>query len=157
MAVQQPERVALEGNDYVIGRLTLFQSLNLTRLISPLLPVLFSDVFTNALRTLYASKKLGEAKLEDVLAEINLVVGISEPVLIRFAQLSEGDYKKVLDTCLSCVERKQNEHWVKVWENGVTRFDDMETSIVFNLVFRVIVRELRPFIAAYMKSAQEVA
>ena len=40
---------------------------------------------------------------------------------------------------------------------GVTRFDDMETSTVFNLVFRVIVRELRPFIAAYMKSAQEVA
>lgn len=157
MAVQQPERVTLDGNEYVIGRLTLFQSLNLTRLVSPLLPVLFSDVFSNALKTLLVSKEMGEASLEDVIREINLIVGISEPVLIRFAQLPESDYRKIIDTCLGCVERKQDDHWFYVWENGVARFDDMETATIFNLVFRVIVRELRPFIAAYTKSANEVA
>ena len=152
-----PERVTLDGCEYVIGRLDLFKSLNLTRLVSPLLPVLFSDVFGNALKTLSASKQLKEASLDDVIAEINLIVSISEPVLIRFAQIPESDYKKIIDMCLSCVERKQGDHWFKVWENGVSRFDDMANSTVLNLIFRVIVRELRPFIAAYAKSAQEAA
>lgn len=152
-----PERITLDGCEYVIGRLDMFQSLNLTRLASPLLPVLFHDVFSNAIKTLFASKKLKESSLEDVITEINLIVGISEPVLIRFAQIPEADYKKIIDTCLGCIERKQGDHWFRVWENGVPRFDDMETSTVFNLIFRVLVRELRPFIAAYAKSAQEVA
>ena len=152
-----PERITLDGCEYVIGRLDLFKSLNLTRLCSPLLPVLFSDVFGNAIKTIFASKEMKEASLEDVIAEINLIVSISEPVLIRFAQLPEQDYKKIIDTCLGCIERKQGDMWFKVFENGVTRFDDMETSTVLNLVFRVLVRELRPFIAAYAKSAQEAA
>ena len=152
-----PEHITLDGCEYVLGRLDMFQSLNLTRLVSPLLPVLFSDVFGNAIKTLFASKELKEASLEDVIAEINLIVSISEPVLVRFAQLPEADYKKIIDTCLGCIERKQGDHWFRVWENGVPRFDDMETATVLNLVFRVIVRELRPFIAAYAKSAQEVA
>ena len=82
-----PEHITLDGCEYVLGRLDMFQSLNLTRLVSPLLPVLFSDVFGNALKTLFASKELKEASLEDVIAEINLIVSISEPVLVRFAQL----------------------------------------------------------------------
>lgn len=149
-----PERLTLEGAEYTIGRLDLFQSLNLTRLVSPLLPVLFNDVFSNALRAIFASKDRGEATLEEVIQEVNLVVGISEPLLIRFAQLSEADYRKIIETCLGCCERKAGDKWVRVHENGTLRFMDMDNATVLNLCFRVIVRELRPTIAAYVKVAQ---
>ncbi|HIU85202.1 MAG TPA: hypothetical protein IAC66_07555 [Candidatus Aphodousia gallistercoris] len=152
-----PMKITLDGEEYVIGSLTIFDSLNLSRLTAPVLPILFNKVFANAIKALFASKKLKEASLEDVITEINAVVGLSEPLFVRIAQLPEEDYKRVINICLSCVERKQGEHWFKVWENGVPRFDDMDTATIFNLVIRVIVRELHPFIAALLKSAQEVA
>ena len=42
-------------------------------------------------------------------------------------------------------------------EGGVLRFDDMDQYLVFNLVLRVIVREVGPIFAAAFQSAQEAA
>lgn len=153
----EPQNLVLGENEYIIGRLDMFQSLNLTRLAAPFLPVLFNDVFKNVIKSLFESKKLKEAKIDDVLNEISVAITVCEPVLIRFAQLPQDDFNTIIKTCLSCVERKQDKHWFKVMESGVLRFTDIDQYEVLNLCFRVIVRELRPIIAAYVQSAQQVA
>lgn len=152
-----PQKIKIGDTEYIIGRLDMFQSVNLTRMASPMLPILFNEVFKNVIKSLFASKKLTEANIEDVLEEISSVIGICEPVLIRLAQMPEENFNKIIKICLGCIERKQGDHWFKVMEGGVLRFDDMDQYLVFNLVLRVIVREVGPIFAASFQSAQEAA
>lgn len=151
----EPQNIVLSGHEYIIGRLDLFQSLNLTRLVSPFLPVLFNEVFKNVLKTLFVSKQLKEANVDDVLEEISAVVALCEPVLTRFAQLPKSDFEEIVKVSLGCIERKDNDRWFKVMENGTLRYSDIDQFEALNLVLRVIVRELRPTITAFLNSAQE--
>ena len=151
----EPQNIVLNGHEYTIGRLDLFQSLNLTRLVSPFLPVLFNEVFKNVLKTLFVSKQLKEANVDDVLEEISAVVALCVPVLTRFAQLPKDDFETIVKVSLGCIERKDNDRWFKVMEGGTLRYSDIDQYEALNLVLRVIIRELRPTITAFLNSAQE--
>lgn len=151
----EPQKLTFNGHEYIIGRLDLFQSLNLTRLVSPFLPVLFNEVFKSVLKTLFASKQLKEASVDEVLEEISAVVALCEPVLTRFAQLPKDDFETIIKLALGCVERKDEGGYFRVMENGTLRYGDIDQFEALNLVLRVIVRELRPTITALLNSAQE--
>lgn len=153
MQILQPETVVLGSHEYKIGRLDCFDAMHVARIISPLLPAFFGQIFGRVLELVKKSKDEETASLEDIYSEIGEVVALCEPLLYRISMMDRGAFESVVKTCLSCVERKTGKIYGRVIVDGNLMFSDMELSDIMNLVVKVIVRELRPTIAGLLKSA----
>ena len=148
----KPEIVCLGDHEYMVGRLDMFDAMHVARLISPLLPAFFSQIFTRIIDLLSKSKDENGATPEEIFSEIGEVVALCEPILYRLSKMSREDFESVIKTCLSCVERKSGKGYARVMIDGNLMFADMEMGEALRLTTAVIARELRPTIAGLLKS-----
>lgn len=148
MAMLEPKRVTLDGSEYLVNRLDLFEAMNLSRVCAPILPVLFHEVLSRVALAVLKSKPEGEATPEDRIAEIGALIQLSTPILKAIAAMPREDFDGVIKTALGCVERQVGKKWQKVMKDGVLVFDDIDQQMAFTLVIHVLARELRPTIAA---------
>ena len=152
MARLENKRISLNGQEYLIGRLDLFQALNLSRLCSPILPILFSHVFANVARQIAQSKDSDKASIDEKLDEIASLIAVCEPVFDRLAAMPEADFKTIVFTGLSAVSRSQDgKTWAPMVNDNALMFDDIELASLIQIIAHVLVRELRPTFDAYLK------
>ena len=147
-----PETVVMGEHEYRIGRLDCFDALHVARIISPLLPAFFGQIFGRVLDLVQKSKSEDGASLDDVYSEIGEVIALCEPLLYRISAMDRDAFESVVKTCLSCVERKTGKIFGRVIVDGNLMFADMELSEILSLSVKVIIRELRPTIAGLLKS-----
>ncbi len=157
MTILEPKKVKVGGVDYMIGRLDLFEAMNLSRICAPILPVLFHEVLSRVALAVLQSKKEDEATPEERIAEIGTLIQLSTPILQAIAKMPRDDFETVIRTGLSCIERRVGKSWQKVMQNGELIFDDIDQQTAFTLVVHVLARELRPTIAALGFSAGAAA
>lgn len=148
MALLEPKKVKVGGTEYMIGRLDLFEAMNLSRICAPILPVLFHEVLSRVALAVLKSKPEGEATPEDRVTEIGALIQLSTPILKAIAAMPREDFDAVIKTALGCIERRVGKTWQKVMKDGVLAFDDIDQQMAFTLVIHVLARELRPTIAA---------
>ena len=68
-----PEHVSAFGKEYVIGRLDLFESLNVCRIASPILPVIFANLLASIVDYMKRQEEEEAAGKADNGAERNVV------------------------------------------------------------------------------------
>ena len=144
----EPKKVELGGRVYLIGRLDLFDAMNVSRLVSPILPVLFHEVLSKVAFAVLQSKDEDEATPEERIEEVGRLIHLSAPVLRAIAGMPRADFETVIRTSLRCVERKVGKNWQRVVTDAGLAFDDVDQQTAFTLVIHVLARELRPTIAA---------
>ena len=157
MAMLEPRKVKVGGVEYMIGRLDLFEAMNLSRICAPILPVLFHEVLSRVALAVLQSKKEDEATPEERIEEIGTLIQLSTPILQAIAKMPRADFDSVIKTGLSCIERRVGKTWQKIMQNGELIFDDIDQQTAFTLVVHVLARELRPTIAALGFSAGAAA
>ena len=157
MAMLEPKKVKVGGIEYMIGRLDLFEAMNLSRICAPILPTLFHEVLSRVALAVLKSKPEGEATPEDRITEIGALIQLSTPILQAIAKMPRADFDSVIKTGLSCIERRVGKTWQKIMQNGELIFDDIDQQTAFTLVVHVLARELRPTIAALGFSAGAAA
>lgn len=144
-----PEHVSAFGKEYVIGRLDLFESLNVCRIASPILPVIFSNLLASIVDYLKRQEEEEAAgKESDRVTEVAVLIATCEPVLKRIAEIPKKDFEYLVRTCLSCIERKSGKGYAKIMRDGELLFDDIDQATAVVLAIRVLIRELKPFINA---------
>lgn len=148
-----PETVVLGEREYQIGRLDCFDVMHVARLVSPLLPAFFGQIFGRMLDLVQKSKDANGATLDDIFSEVGEVITLCEPLLYRVASMDRESFESVVKTCLSCVERKTGKTYGRVFVNGNMMFADMDMNEILQLTIKVIDRELRPTIVGLLKSA----
>lgn len=148
-----PETVVLGEREYQIGRLDCFDAMHVARLVSPLLPAFFGQIFGRVLDLVQKSKDANGATLDDIFSEVGEVITLCEPLLYRVASMDRESFESVVKTCLSCVERKTGKTYGRVFVNGNLMFADMDMNEILQLTIKVINRELRPTIVGLLKSA----
>ena len=138
----EPRHITLNGTEYCIGRLDMFQALDVVRLAGPSLPVLFSSVIAGVMKMLHEQ---GE---EPALDQVAVALASAQPVLERVAAMPQADFRQLVSTCLSCVERRgTDKRFFSVLVNGVPQ-DDFPAADALVLTLHVLVREIRPIGAA---------
>ena len=157
MALLEPKKVKVGGTEYMIGRLDLFEAMNLSRICAPILPVLFHEVLSRVALAVLQSKKEDEATPEERIAEIGTLIQLSTPILQAIAKMPRDDFETVIRTGLSCIERRVGKSWQMIMQGGELIFDDIDQQTAFTLVVHVLARELRPTIAALGFSAGAAA
>lgn len=148
-----PETVVLGEREYQIGRLDCFDAMHVARLVSPLLPAFFGQIFGRVLDLVQKSKDANGATLDDIFSEVGEVITLCEPLLYRVASMDRESFESVVKTCLSCVERKTGKTYGRVFVDGNLMFADMDMNEILQLTIKVIDRELRPTIVGLLKSA----
>lgn len=157
MGMLEPKKVTVGGSEFMIGRLDLFEAMNLSRICAPILPVLFHEVLSRVALAVLQSKKEDEATPEERIEEIGTLIQLSTPILQAIAKMPRADFDSVIKTGLSCIERRVGKTWQKIMQNGELIFDDIDLQTAFTLVVHVLARELRPTIAALGFSAGAAA
>ena len=142
------EKVTIGGNEYSLGRLDLFDSLNVSRLAAPILPILFHEVLSKVALEVLNSKPESEATAEDRVEAIGKLIYLSAPALQAIAAMPQTDFKQIVTICLSCAERRVGKTWTRVCVDGQVAFADIDQQTALTIVIRVMTRELRPTIAA---------
>lgn len=146
----ETKHVTINGAEYSIGRLDLFQALDVCRLVSPMLPALFGGVLDGLVKI---SDKAKDGDDSDVAAQIAIALTVSQPLFAKVAAMPKDDFQSVISTCLSCVEKKRGKGWGKVIADG-TPMDDIGVFDAIALSVHVIVRELKPFMTALSPSKE---
>lgn len=154
MATLEPKNITLNGMEFSIGRLDLFDALNVSRVIAPVLPVLLSETLGAVARALDTSKSVDEATAEDRISELGKLIVMSEPVFKQIAAMPRADFESVVRTCLSACEIRIGKTWSKVVQNGAVMFDNIDQATALILCVHVIWRELNPIIGALNLSAE---
>lgn len=148
-----PKTASIGGHEYRIGRLNCFEQLHVARQIAPLAPILVGQIYGKVL-ALIQKYRDGEAdNAAESLDEVIDLVRDLEPFLYRLSLMSRDSFESVVRTCLSCVERCDGRTFGRVMVDGNLMYADMDGATVMQLVLIVVVREVRPFIAALFSRA----
>ncbi len=135
----------IAGQRYRAAKLDTIKQLHVSRKIGPVLPKLL-PVFVKFTE----SAKAGTPN-ED-LAGIAAAV---EPLAQALADMSDGDFEYVVNTCLAVVLRNQMNNWAPVFvPGGGLMFDDIDLGGTVQLVAKVIWHSLGPFLSGFLASAQ---
>ncbi|WP_395490365.1 phage tail assembly chaperone [Cedecea davisae] len=121
--------ITLKAVNYRIGKLSVFEQLNVARKLLPVLAGVVSDF-----RSLQG--KEGGNALETVLPKIARML----------ADLSEDDCNAILYPCLAVVTREHMKGWVTVFNQGSLSFDDIDLMTLLQLVARVVADSLGNFL-----------
>lgn len=145
-----PQKFTLQGHEYLVGRLDLFESMKLQKRLGPLMPTAFNNVLYEMWTAYGQSVPESKASLSDKLTEFGTLLAVCQPLLDRIAQMSDADFDFCVKTALSVVERRSEggKNWVRVYADGALAFDDIDFPTTCVLVSAVVQRELRPFIDA---------
>nr|WP_318381254.1 hypothetical protein [uncultured Enterobacter sp.] len=117
---------SLQGNDYRAGKLSVFEQLNVSRKLLPVLAGLVKDLREHPAGT----------AMETLLPNIASAV----------SALHDDDVNAILLPCLSVVSRKHMKSWVPVCVEGDMRFDDIDLLVMLQLVARVVADSLGNFL-----------
>lgn len=121
--------ITLKAVNYRIGKLSVFEQLNVARKLLPVLAGVVSDF-----RSLQGQE--GGNALETVLPKIARTL----------ADLSEDDCNAILYPCLAVVTREHMKGWVTVFNQGSLSFDDIDLMTLLQLVARVVADSLGNFL-----------
>lgn len=142
--MNEPVHITVSGREYVLGRLNLFDALEVSRLIAPIAPILLSEVIGK----LAAELQDENAKPEERLLTIATLLSASQPVLKIISEMPRADFQSIITMCLSVVEKKTASGYARLMQNGQLMFDDLDTMSAIALTIHVIARELNPIIAS---------
>ena len=145
------ETKVIEGREFRIGRLNVFDSLHVVRLISPLLPSIFGEVLQSVIQLMQSSKEEGSATLEERFGEVVPLLKSLEPFFVNVAYMPRSSFESVVKTCLSVVELRQDKVYSPVMVDGQLMFSNLDMGTIMQLVLAVIQREIRPIIAVCVK------
>lgn len=110
----EPLDVTVGGHLYKVGRLDLFDSLNVSRLAAPILPILFHEVLSKVALEVMNSPDADKATPEERIEAIGKLIYLSAPILKVLADMPEANLLQDCPApCLSCVERKCEPSLVK--------------------------------------------
>ncbi|HHT7473142.1 MULTISPECIES: phage tail assembly chaperone [Raoultella] len=123
----------IKGVNYRAAKLDVFQQLKVSRKLLPVLVGLVSEF-----STLKAQAVAGNsgAVVESVLPKI----------ADTLAALPDDDVNAVIHPCLGVVSRQHEKGWVKVFDQGVLMFDDIDLFTMLQLVARVVADSLGNFL-----------
>lgn len=123
----------IKGVNYRAAKLDVFQQLKVSRKLLPVLVGLVSEF-----STLKAQAVAGNsgAVVESVLPKI----------ADTLAALPDDDVNAVIHPCLGVVFRQHEKGWVKVFDQGVLMFDDIDLFTMLQLVARVVADSLGNFL-----------
>ena len=142
--MNEPVHITVSGREYVLGRLNLFDALEVSRLIAPIAPILLSEVIGKLASELQDEN----AKPEERLLTIATLLSASQPVLKIISEMPRADFQSIITMCLSVVEKKTASGYARLMQNGQLMFDDLDTMSAIALTIHVIARELNPIIAS---------
>ncbi len=133
----------INGQKYRAGKMDAFKQFHVSRRIAPIIPTLI-PVFVKLSQD--GSLLSDFAGLADVLA----------PFADGLSNLSDEASEYVIASCLSVVQREQGKNWAAVWSTSgnVCMFDDMDLSVMIQIVIRVIQESLGPFIRGLLISPE---
>ncbi|HEC2581788.1 TPA: hypothetical protein R2K48_004373 [Raoultella ornithinolytica] len=123
----------IKGVNYRAAKLDVFQQLKVSRKLLPVLAGLVSEFGT--LKTQAVAGNSG-AVMESVLPKI----------ADTLAALPDDDVNAVIFPCLGVVSRQHEKGWVKVFDQGVLMFDDIDLFTMLQLVARVVADSLGNFL-----------
>lgn len=145
-----PQKFTLQGHEYLVGRLDLFEAMKLQKRLGPLVPTAFNNVLYGMWTAYGKSMPESKATLSDKLTEFGTLLAVCQPLLDRIAAMPDDDFDYCVRTALSVVERRSEDGktWTRVYSGGTLAFDDIDFTTTCILVSAVVQRELRPFIDA---------
>lgn len=141
----EPVEITVAGNTYKVGKLTLRDSFELTRLVLPIIPV----AFTELVLTIRQKTESGELSNQGGAEAISTLLAISEPVLDRIAKMPPDDFWRVVMLAMGCAERKVEKGWAKVVRDGQVMFSDIGTAEALRILWEVVIREVRPIVSSF--------
>jgi len=118
------DRLTLEGSEYIIGKLDVFQQFHCAKRLAPLLAGAAS----------ISGMVDGEFKLDSLF-----------PLLDGIAKLPDDDLDYVLTTCLLAVRRIDHGQSVKVITGKAMQYQDMSGLTVLTLVKEVLMENMSGF------------
>lgn len=157
MATLAPETKVIDGHEFRVGQLNVFDALHVVRLISPLLPSIFGEVMQSVLTLIQSSKDEGTATLEERYSEVVPLLKSLEPFFVNVAYMPRSSFESVVKTCLSVVELRQDKVYSPVMVDGQLMFSNLGMGTIMQLVLTVIQREIRPIIAVFVKQDSDTA
>lgn len=125
--------LTLKGEVYRLSKLSVFEQLKVARKLLPVLAGMLTD-FQTIREKMHASEG---GKLIETLAP-----KIADAV----AGLSDQDVDAILFPCLQVVSRQHMKAWVPVCRQGEMAFDDLDLSVMLQLVARVVADSLGNFL-----------
>lgn len=130
----------LQGQTYRIGKLDAFKQWHVSRRIAPIVPTLI-PIFMEISK---GSK------------DIPSISELLQPLADCLAGMSDEQSEYVIATCLSVAQRKSGSNWAAVWNKGANAcmFDDMDLSVIIQIVIKVVQDSLGPFIQGLLMSQQ---
>ena len=145
-----PQKFTLQGHEYLVGRLDLFEAMKLQKRLGPLMPTAFNNVLYGMWTAYGKSMPESKATLSDKLTEFGTLLAVCQTLLDRIAAMPDDDFDYCVRTALSVVERRSEDGktWTRVYSGGTMVFDDIDFTTTCILVSAVVQRELRPFIDA---------
>ena len=149
--------IKVGGYEYTLGRLDMFEALDVARRAAPVLPIIFHEVLSKVMLQVLQSKDEATATAQDRVEEMGKLIYMSAPALQAIAAMPKDDYFTIVKTCLSCAERRVGKTWARVMVDGNLLFQDMTQADVLEIVIRVLGRELRPTIDALLGVAGAAA
>ncbi|EPJ5863781.1 MULTISPECIES: phage tail assembly chaperone [Klebsiella/Raoultella group] len=123
----------IKGVNYRAAKLDVFQQLKVSRKLLPVLAGLVSEF--SMLKAQAVAGNSG-AVMESVLPKI----------ADTLAALPDDDVNAVIYPCLGVVSRQHEKGWVKVFDQGVLMFDDIDLFTMLQLVARVVADSLGNFL-----------
>lgn len=143
-----PQTVMSGGHEYRVGRLDVFDALQVARLIAPMAPVFFGSIIGKIGDLMKASKESEGASASEVFSEVATTLEACEPILWRLASMDRKSFESIVKTCLSCVERRDAKSFGRVMVDGNLMYGDIDLMTVIRLTITVVGREVRPIFAA---------
>ena len=120
-----------------------FKQFHVSRRIAPIIPTLI-PIFVKL------------SKDGSLLADFGALSEVLAPFAEGLSNLSDEASEYVVASCLSVVQREQGKNWASVWSasNNVCMFDDMDLSVMIQIVIKVIQESLGPFIRGLLISPE---
>lgn len=125
--------LAIKGENYRIGKLSVFEQLKVSRKLLPVLAGLVTDF--------HILREEGQEKGAD-----NALGIIAPKIAEAVASLSDTDVDAILFPCLQAVSRLHMKAWMPVCRQGEMAFDDIDLPVMLQLVARVVADSLGNFL-----------
>lgn len=131
--------VKVEGTEYRIGKLDVFDQFHIARRLAPLLATLGTALLDRPVVSLE-----GDTAKESSDRFLSLALS---PLAEAIAKMSNADADFIIHTCLAvCYRKVDPQGWAPVQVNGKTlAYDDITLTILMGLVVNVIEENLGSF------------
>lgn len=151
MSQSTPTTVIVDNRTYKVGRLDLFDALEVSRQIMPFAPILFGSVFQQIAHLLAVSKDENSVTPEEYLGEIQQVLNATEPFLYRLAMMDREKFESMVKICLAVCERSDasGKSFGKVCVNGQIMYADITIVDLIRLTFEVLKTNIFPTLGAF--------